>query len=114
MDSDKSVLRAFDPLATAGKENTLYNPAFATPTSRGTGTKTNALTLSAFFNRYAHPKPRLQKLHSDILVDVGDGEAKKPANLGASLLGADFAGGVRRESFPGKHAHAPDISFNFG
>ncbi|KAG9091586.1 hypothetical protein FRC06_000509 [Ceratobasidium sp. 370] len=115
MESDKSVLRAFDPLAASGKENTSFNPAFATPTAKSTGSgRTNALTLSGFFNRYAHPRPRLQqtKLHDDLLVDVGDGEEKKRSLLASSLLGGDFAGGIRRESFPGKHAHVPDISFN--
>ncbi|KAG8748117.1 hypothetical protein FRC10_008850 [Ceratobasidium sp. 414] len=115
MESDKSVLRAFDPLATSGKENTSFNPAFATPTAKSSGPgRTNALTLSGFFNRYAHPRPRLQqsKLHGDLLVDVGDGEEKKRSVLASSLLGGDFAGGIRRESFPGKHAHVPDISFN--
>ncbi|KAG9125686.1 hypothetical protein FRC07_006631 [Ceratobasidium sp. 392] len=115
MDSDKSVLRAFDPLAATGKENSSFNPVFTTPTAKSSGAgKANALTLSGFFNRYAHPRPRLpqSKLHEDLLVDVEDGEEKKRSVLASSLLGADFAGGIRRESFPGTHAHAPEISFN--
>ncbi|KAG8762245.1 hypothetical protein FRC12_009128, partial [Ceratobasidium sp. 428] len=115
MDSDKSVLRAFDPLTASGKENTSFNPAFATPTAKSSGPgRVNALTLSGFFNRYAHPRPQLQqsKLHDDILVDIGDREDKKRSVLASSLLGADFAEGIRRESFPGTHAHVPDISFN--
>ncbi|QRV74855.1 hypothetical protein RhiJN_02870 [Ceratobasidium sp. AG-Ba] len=111
---DKSVLRAFDPLAAAGKENTSINPAFSTPTAKSTNTGKNALSLSGFFNRYAHPRPKLQptKLQDDLLVDVEDIDEKKRSVLGASLLGGDFAGGVRRESFPGKHANVPDVSFN--
>lgn len=113
MDTNKSVLRAFDPLANEtriGKENTLYNLALFTPAPKLSSTKFNALTPSALSNHAINSLQHSKKPDSNILIDIGE---EKPT-VTHQALSPHFGEGVRRESFPGKHISAPDISFNFG
>ncbi|KAF8606395.1 hypothetical protein BDV93DRAFT_604383 [Ceratobasidium sp. AG-I] len=114
MDSNKSVLRAFDPLANEtriGKENTLQNLALFTPAPKLSSTKFHALTTSALSNHVVNPLRRLQKPDGNLLIDFGYEEEKSVATHQA--LSPYFGEGVRRESFPGKHTQTPDISLNF-
>ncbi|KDN50736.1 hypothetical protein RSAG8_01234, partial [Rhizoctonia solani AG-8 WAC10335] len=45
-------------------------------------------------------------------MDMPIDEEKLAAMIRAERKMSGFGGGVRRESFPGKHSHTPDVSFN--
>jgi hypothetical protein len=114
MDLDNSLVSVHSPLDADvwdGKENAVQNLTLVTPASRTPGTMTNALTPSVLCNRDANPSPQRQKTTP---LDTSSEEEKLAEVLKVRRLSTGFAEGVRRESFPGKYSHFPDISFNCG
>ncbi|KAG8734326.1 hypothetical protein FRC11_006127 [Ceratobasidium sp. 423] len=111
MDVDRSLLSApkpFDGIVHYDKENADRDttPDILASTSPVAMAKVLA---PALLNRGPDSPSQLHKAaQGDMSLD----EEKLTAMIRAERKIGEFAGGVRRESFPGKHLHTPDVSFN--
>ncbi|CAE6514935.1 unnamed protein product [Rhizoctonia solani] len=108
MDVDQSLLHHFDDSVQHDKENTTPNatPHILAPLSPVA--MANVLS-PAVLNR--GPDSSFQP-HKATLMDMSIDEEKLAVMIRAERKMSNFGGGVRRESFPGKHLHTPDASFN--